>query len=145
MKVNSVHITCPHCFATNRVPQEKLIQHPKCGKCHQELFAGKPIELSNANFLKVINKTDVPVVVDFWAPWCGPCKMMTPIFEQTSAVVEPKARLAKLNTELSQEIAAYYGIRSIPTLVIFKNGKEIDRQSGAMDKRNLIQFIEKNL
>ncbi len=145
MESELAHITCPHCEATNRVPHAKLVQKPKCGKCHKELFAGKPLELSSNNFSKVINKTSIPVVVDFWAPWCGPCKMMAPIFAQASATIEPRARLAKLNTEFSQDIASQHGIRSIPTLVVFKNGKEVARQAGAMDQGNLVRFIEVNL
>jgi thioredoxin 2 len=145
MSAELIHITCPHCEAINRVPHGKLSQQPNCGKCHQALFIGKPLELSSQNFSKIINKTGVPVVVDFWASWCGPCKMMAPIFEQAATNIEPKARLAKLNTEVAQDIAATYNIRNIPTLVIFKNGKEVSRQSGALDKGSLIQFIEANL
>ena len=145
MESNLIHITCPSCEATNRLHGSKLEQHPKCGKCHQALFIGKPLELNSKNFSKVISKNSIPIVVDFWAEWCGPCKMMAPIFERVSADFEPRARLAKLNTEFSQEIAANFGIRSIPTLIIFKNGKEISRQSGALDQRNLIQFIEGSL
>ncbi|MEJ2115962.1 MAG: thioredoxin TrxC [Gammaproteobacteria bacterium] len=145
MNSQLAHITCPHCNAVNRMPNSKLSQHPKCGICHQHLFVGKPLELSSVNFSKIINKTDVPIVVDFWAPWCGPCKMMAPIFEKAAASIEPKARLAKLNTETAQDIAATYNIRSIPTLVVFKKGKEVARQSGALDQQNLKRFVEANL
>lgn len=145
MESKLIQITCPHCEATNRLLERKLEQNPKCGKCHQLLFVSKPLELTSKNFKKVISKTSIPIVVDFWAEWCGPCKMMAPIFEQACKVVEPRARLAKLNTEFSQNIAAQFGIRSIPTLIVFKNGKEVSRQSGALDQRNLIQFIEGNL
>lgn len=145
MESKFIQITCPHCEATNRLLERKLGQNPKCGKCHQSLFISKPLELTSKNFKKVTSKTSIPIVVDFWAEWCGPCKMMAPIFEQVCKVVEPRARLAKLNTEFSQNIAAQFGIRSIPTLIVFKNGKEVSRQSGALDQRNLIQFIEGNL
>lgn len=140
-----VHITCPHCNAINRVPNSSLARHPKCGSCHQLLFMGKPLELTSANFSKVINKTDIPVVVDFWAPWCGPCNMMAPIFEKAASSIEPKARLVKLNTEAEQDIAATYNIRSIPTLIVLKNGKEVARQAGAMDHTNLVRYIETNI
>lgn len=145
MESELIHITCPHCEVTNRVPENRLAQHPKCGKCHQALFTAKPVELNSKNFSKLISNTNIPVIVDFWAEWCGPCKMMAPIFEQTAATIEPKARLAKLNTEFSQDIASQYGIRSIPTLVVFKNGKEVSRQAGAMDQGNLVRFIKANL
>ena len=145
MESKFIHITCPHCEATNRLLERKLEQYPNCGKCHRSLFISKPLELTSKNFKKVISKTSIPIVVDFWAEWCGPCKMMAPIFEQASKIVEPRARLAKLNTEFSQDIAARYGIRSIPTLVIFKNGKEVTRKTGALDKQYLIRFVEANL
>jgi thioredoxin 2 len=145
MKEESLHIVCPNCEAVNRLPRAKLAQHPNCGKCHQPLFSGKPVELTNTNFSSMINHTDIPIVVDFWAPWCGPCKMMAPIFEHAAATIEPRARLAKLNTEVTQEVASKYGIRSIPTLIIFLRGKEVIRQAGALDKNNLIRFIEENL
>lgn len=145
MKAESIHITCPHCEAINRLPHNKLTQHPNCGKCHQQLFVGKPLELTNVSFSTVIKNTDVPVVIDFWAPWCGPCKMMAPIFEQVAKIIEPQARLAKLNTETAQSIAANYGIRSIPTLIVFKKEKEVARQAGALDQNALTQFIQANI
>ncbi|NOQ49540.1 MAG: thioredoxin TrxC [Nitrosomonadaceae bacterium] len=145
MESELVHITCPHCEATNRLLHSKLVQHPKCGKCHQILFTGMPLELTSKNFSKVINKTSTPIIVDFWAPWCGPCKMMAPVFEKVSAIIEPRARLSKLNTEFSQDTEARFGIRSIPTLVVFKNGTKVSRQAGAMDQENLVRFIEANL
>ncbi len=139
---NLVNICCPGCNVVNRVPNSKLADKPKCGSCRDPLFGGKPVELTSTNFSKVINKTDIPVVVDFWAPWCGPCKMMAPIFEQATATVEPQVRMAKLNTEVAQNIASKYGIRSIPTLVIFKKGKEVARQAGAMDSGTLMRFVK---
>ncbi|MDH3640153.1 MAG: thioredoxin, partial [Gammaproteobacteria bacterium] len=126
-------------------PPARLGQAPRCGSCHEPLFAGKPMELNHGNFSKVVSKTDVPVVVDFWAAWCGPCKMMAPFFEQAAARVEPKVRLAKLDTEAAPEIAGQFGIRSIPTLIVLKNGREVARQAGAMDLNNLVRFIEANL
>ena len=134
-------IACPHCHTANRVPADRLSDHPTCGKCKQRLFAGQPVELDAASFESHISRSDIPVVVDCWAPWCGPCRMMAPAFAQAAHQLEPRYRLAKLNTEEAQEIAARLGIRSIPTLIIFRDGEEIARQSGAMDTGNLVRWI----
>ena len=134
---NAKHIVCPACSAVNRIPQEKMGAGPACGKCHKPLFNKRPVTLTSENFHKHINRNDVPVVVDFWAPWCGPCKMMAPAFEQASADLEPRVRLAKLNTEDENSIGAQLNVRSIPTLVVFKNGKEIARQAGAMSAADI--------
>ena len=143
---NSLHIVCPHCAAINRIAETRLAEQPKCGKCHQALFNNThPLELNSANFQKHISRNDIPVVIDFWAPWCGPCKMMAPAFEQAAIQLEPKVRLAKLNTENEQSIGAQFNIRSIPTLAIFKNGKEITRQAGAMGKDDIVRWIQGNI
>ncbi len=139
---NSMHIVCPDCAAINRIPETRLSEQPKCGKCHNTLFNAQPLELSSANFQKHISRSDIPVVVDFWAPWCGPCKMMAPAFAQAAQLLEPAVRLGKLNTENEQSIGAQFNIRSIPTLAIFKNGKEIARQSGAMGKDDIIRWVK---
>lgn len=139
------HIVCPSCDATNRIPVGKIDANPACGKCHKPLFAHHPVVLNAANFQKHINRNDVPVVVDFWAPWCGPCKMMAPAFEQAAAVLEPQARLAKLNTEDEQGIAGNLNIRSIPTLIIFKAGREVARQAGAMSAEDIKSWVRQYL
>jgi thioredoxin 2 len=128
----------------NRVLPERLAQG-RCGRCKQSLFTGTPLELQDDNFSAHVDRSDLAVVVDFWAPWCGPCRMMAPHFERAAAEIEPHARLAKLNTEESQQVAARLGIRGIPTLIVFRNGRELARQSGAMDYAGLTRWIRAHL
>ncbi|HSX50692.1 MAG TPA: thioredoxin TrxC [Cellvibrio sp.] len=143
--MSSAQINCPHCFATNRLPMDRLGDNPNCGRCKQPLFIGKPLELNLDNLASTIEKNDIPVLVDCWAPWCGPCQSFAPVFEQAAAQMEPHIRLAKLNTEAVPAIAQEWGIRSIPTLILFKGGREIQRVSGAMPIPQLKQWVLQSL
>jgi thioredoxin 2 len=136
------HVVCPDCSGIVRVPAERLGDDPRCPRCKAPLFQGAPIELTDASFGQHVGKSDLPVVVDFWAPWCAPCRMMAPVFEEAARRLEPRLRFAKLNTEEQQETAARYGIRSIPTLIVFKGGREVARQAGALDRRSLDKWLE---
>jgi thioredoxin 2 len=142
---NLMHIVCPHCDAVNRLPQARLAENPTCGKCGQPLFNAHPVALTQQTFAKTITRNDIPVLVDFWAPWCGPCKMMAPQFEQAAGQLEPYVRLAKVDTEAEQMLGAQYGIRSIPTLALFKGGKEIARQAGAMGTADIVRWAQSHL
>jgi thioredoxin 2 len=137
-------IVCPSCGGLNRAPMERLAsgQKPDCGRCHAPLFSGHPVELSDAeSFDRLIGKTEIPVVVDFWAAWCGPCRMMAPQFEAAAQDLEPRVRFAKLDTEAAPEISARFGIRGIPTMIVFSNGREVARRSGALDRRSIVDFV----
>jgi thioredoxin 2 len=137
-------VTCPSCDAKNRVPPERDSATGKCGKCHEPLFAGKPMALSTARFRDHL-ASEVPLLVDFWAPWCGPCRMMAPGFEAAARDFEPRVRLAKVDTDEEPELGARYNIRSIPTLVLFKNGKEAARMNGALPAGELRRWIDAHL
>jgi len=136
-----VHIVCPHCSAINRLTSTRLIDHPVCGKCKQKLFDTNPLELSSTSFELHLKRNEIPLVVDFWAPWCGPCLSMAPAYKQASALLEPQVRMAKLNTQTESDLAQKFDIRSIPTMIIFKNSREISRQSGAMGQAQIIAWV----
>jgi len=141
-------IVCPHCQSVNRAARAKLAagQNPVCGKCHEPLFSGHPVELADsASFEKHIGRTGLPVVVDFWAAWCGPCRSMAPHFEAAARRMEPRVRFAKLDTEAAQDVAARFGIRSIPTMILFSGGREVARQSGAMGSTDIERFVSTHL
>jgi len=141
----SKHIVCPHCMAVNRIPAARMSDAPRCGKCKHALFTAHPVALQDGSFRRHIERNDIPVVVDFWAPWCGPCKMMAPAFEQATGQLEPRVRTAKLNTEEARVIAGEYNIRSIPTLVLFHNGREVARQPGAMGAADIVRWVQAHL
>ena len=141
MSNESLHIVCPHCHTTNRVASASLGQAPDCGKCHRPLFTGHPVALDEAAFDKHIARSQVPVLVDFWAPWCGPCRMMAPAFEQAAKQLEPQMRLAKVDTEAEHNLGARLNIRSIPTLALFVGGREVARQAGAMGAADIVRWV----
>jgi thioredoxin 2 len=140
-----LHVVCPHCNTTNRVQSDDLAKEPDCGSCHARLFTGQPAHLDAAAFERQLARSQVPVLVDFWAPWCGPCRTMAPAFEQAAAQLEPHVRVGKLNTDEAQGIGARLNIRSIPTLALFVGGKEVARQAGAMGAADIVRWTKAQL
>ena len=131
-------IACPHCNSLNRVPQARLADAPNCGRCSKPLYTGKPLALDEAGFHAQVERAGLPVLVDFWAPWCGPCRMMAPHFEATAALLEPQLRVAKVDTEAQPALGTRFNVRSIPTLVLFRDGREVARQAGALTNADMI-------
>ena len=140
-KEEPIHVVCGKCDSVARLPGDRLNESPRCPSCHSALFEGTPVNLTAANFDKHVGRGDLPLVVDFWAPWCGPCLAMAPFFEKTARQLEPKLRFAKLNTEEHPAPAAKFNIRSIPTMIVFRGGREIGRQIGAMDAATLVRWL----
>jgi len=141
----TVNVPCPHCATANRVLAARLADGPRCGSCKSPLFEGRPVELDGAAFRRHVAHSGLPLVVDFWAPWCAPCRTMAPVFERAARMLEPRARLAKVNTDEEQALAGALGIRGIPTLALFKGGQEVARTSGAMDESRLVAWVRSHL
>jgi thioredoxin 2 len=138
------NIVCPNCTSVNRIPSGRDTRRAKCGRCHQPLFTGRPTSVSAKSFAAHIQRNDIPVVIDFWAEWCGPCKAMTPVYERVASELEPKVRFLKVDTEAEPELSARYNIRSIPTLMLFQNGNVVAQQAGAMGAEALRSWLRQH-
>ena len=145
MNPTSIEIVCPHCATVNRVPASRLSDAPRCGSCRGALFTGHPVALDEAGFRRSLRPGSLPLLVDFWASWCGPCRTMAPEFEAAARQLEPRMRLAKVSTEDAPAVAQEFGIRSIPTMVLFVDGREAARQSGAMPARSIVNWASASL
>ncbi|MBL7480786.1 thioredoxin TrxC [Legionella bononiensis] len=142
---DSIHIVCPHCHTTNRLLATRLVESPKCGKCQTALFDGKPVGVDTEHFDLHLIKNDIPLLVDFWAEWCGPCKMMAPYFEAAAKILEPRVRFIKVNTEFQHVLSTRYQIQSIPTLILFSHGKEKARHSGVISTQDMVRWVKQYL
>jgi len=139
--MNPIQIVCPHCHRTNRVPANRLQEQPVCGACKQSLFGVGPVDVPAEALLKHVQNSDIPVVVDCWAAWCGPCRMMGPEFHKAADAMDTRVRFLKLDTEANQALSAQLGIRSIPCLILYRNGKEVARQAGAMSSAQIQAWV----
>jgi thioredoxin 2 len=144
MSEQSRQVVCPHCDAVNRIPAGKPAREANCGRCHKPIFTGHPVVVTEKSFTTQTSRSDIPAVVDFWAEWCGPCKMMAPVFEKVAAEMEPDVRFLKVDTEAEPQLAARYNIRGIPTLMLFRNGKVVAQRAGAMDANSLRAWVRQN-
>ena len=143
--MSQLHVVCPHCHTTNRVESDDLSKQPDCGSCHEALFTGEPANLGATEFERHVTRSQLPVLVDFWAPWCGPCRMMAPAFEQAARQLEPRVQLVKVNTDEAPGVGARLNIRSIPTIALFVGGREVARQSGAMAAGDIVRWAQSQL
>ena len=144
MSEETRHIVCPNCTSVNRIPSGKDARKAKCGHCHQPLVTGRPVPASAKSFATHIERNDIPVLVDFWAQWCGPCKAMAPVYERVASEFEPEVRFLKVDTEIEPELAASYNIRSIPTLMLFRKGAVVAQQAGAMEAQTLRSWLRRH-
>lgn len=145
MSDRSQHIVCPHCAGVNRVPDDKDAAQAKCGRCHRPLFVGGALPATTSTFDIHVTRNQIPVVADFWAEWCGPCKAMAPVFERVASEIEPRARFLKVDADAEQVLSARYNIRSIPTLMMFRNGNVVAQRAGASDANSLRDWVEHHL
>jgi thioredoxin 2 len=141
----SHQVVCAHCGKINRLPAERTATNARCGSCHRPIFNGQPIEVDEEAFGRHVAHSDIPVLVDVWAPWCGPCRSMAPMFERAAQELEPRVRLLKLNADNAPSVSSRFGISGIPTLLLMRNGREIARSSGAMDTRNIVAWTTAGL